>query len=108
MECKSLRDSGHEIRKFDVAFFAASCDDLETNTRFAQSLDLDYPILSDPGCEAAAAYGVASEGSKFARRWTFYIDAEGTIQHIDTSVNPSSAGSDLAAKLAELGVPAAD
>jgi peroxiredoxin Q/BCP len=108
MECKSLRDSGDEIRSFDVAFFAASCDDLETNTKFAQSLELDYPILSDPGCEVAAAYGAASGGSKFARRWTFYIDADGTILHVDTSVNPSSAGADLAARLADLEIPRAD
>ena len=36
-----------------MAYFAASCDDVETNTKFAESLDLDYPMLSDPGCEAA-------------------------------------------------------
>ena len=108
MECKSLRDSGDEIRKFDVAFFAASCDDLESNTKFAESLDLDYPILSDPRAEVASAYGVATGGSKFAKRWTFYIGADGTILHIDRSVNPSSAGADLARKLAELGIPRAD
>jgi peroxiredoxin Q/BCP len=108
MECKSLRDSGNEIRKFDVAFFAASCDDLETNTKFAQSLEIDYPILSDPDAEVASAYGVASGSSKFAKRWTFYIGADGTILHIDMSVDPSSAGSDLAEKLAELGIPRAD
>jgi len=108
MECKSLRDSGDEIRKFDVAFFAASCDDLETNTKFAESLELDYPILSDPEAEAASAYGVASGSSKFAKRWTFYIGADGKILHIDTAVNPSSAGADLAEKLAKLGIPRKD
>src|SRR5262245_40500316 len=47
-ECKSLRASGNEIRKFDVAYFAASADDAETNKKFAESLQADYPILSDP------------------------------------------------------------
>jgi peroxiredoxin Q/BCP len=105
MECKSLRDSGEEIRKYDVAFFAASCDDLETNTKFARSLDLDYPILSDPGCEVANAYGAAKPGSQYASRWTFYIGTDGKILHIDRSVNPSTAGADVATRLRELGIP---
>jgi peroxiredoxin Q/BCP len=108
MECKSLRDSGDQIREFDVAFFAASCDDVETNRKFAESLQLDYPILSDPEAEVASAYGVASEGSRFAKRWTFYIGADGTILHIDSAVDPATAGADLAAKLAELGISRAD
>lgn len=108
MECKSLRDSGNRIREFDVVLFAASCDDAETNRKFAESLELDYPILSDPDAEVASAYGVASEGSRFAKRWTFYIGADGTILHIDTAVDPSTAGADLAARLAELGIPRVD
>jgi peroxiredoxin Q/BCP len=102
MECKSLRDSGEEIRKFDVAYFAASCDDVETNTKFAESLELDYPILSDPGQEVATAYGVVTEERKWPFRWTFYIDSDGTILHIDKQVKPASAGADVAARLAEL------
>ena len=31
-----------------MAYFTASCDDVETNKKFAESLKLDYPILSDP------------------------------------------------------------
>ncbi len=105
MECKSLRDSGEEIQKFDVAYFAASCDDLETNTKFAQSLDLDYPILSDPDQRVATAYGVVTSERKFPFRWTFYIGADGTILAIDTQVQPATAGAAVAAKLAELGIP---
>jgi peroxiredoxin Q/BCP len=108
MECKSLRDSGEQIRQFDVAYFAASCDDLETNTRFAESLDLDYPILSDPEHEVATAYGVVTAERRFPFRWTFYIGVDGTILHIDKQVNPSTAGEAVAAKLAELGIPEAE
>jgi peroxiredoxin len=39
-----------------------------------------------------------------ASRWTFYIAPDGKILHIDTAVKTSSAGQDVAAKLAELGV----
>ena len=59
------------IRKFDVAYFAASTDDAETNKRFAESLDADYPILSDPDKKVAGAYGVLMPERGFANRWTF-------------------------------------
>jgi thioredoxin-dependent peroxiredoxin len=40
----------------------------------------------------------------FANRWTFYIGLDGTILYIDRAVKTSTAGQDVAAKLAELGV----
>jgi peroxiredoxin Q/BCP len=103
-ECKSLRESGAAIREFEVALYAASCDDAETNRKFAASLDLDYPILSDPGCAIARAYGVATEGSSYAQRVTFYIGPDGTILDVDRSVKASTAGNDIAERLTALEV----
>ena len=88
-----------------MAYFAASCDDVETNTRFAESLDLDYPILSNPGRETALAYGVVEGEGKYPARHTFYIGADGTILHVDRKVNPSTAGEDVVAQLEELDIP---
>jgi len=39
-----------------------------------------------------------------ANRWTFYIGPDGKIVYIEKSVKTSTAGQDVAAKLAELGV----
>ena len=61
-ECKSLRENGQAIRTCKVAYFTISTDDAETNRKFAESLNLDYPILSDPGKHVAKAYGVVHEG----------------------------------------------
>ena len=105
IECKSLRDSGEAIREFDVAYFAASCDDAETNRKFAESLGVDFPILSDPDKGTAAAYGVLHESGNFSMRWTFYIDREGIIQKVDRAVKPAASGQQVAATLAELGFP---
>jgi peroxiredoxin Q/BCP len=44
----------------------------------------------------------------YAARHTFYIGAEGKILYIDREVNPSSAGKDIAARLAELGIDASN
>ena len=85
MECKSLRDSGSEIRRYEVAYFAASVDSVEKNAEFAKSLALDYPILSDPEKSVASAYGVLNDSGEYARRWTFYINKEGKIDKIDNT-----------------------
>ena len=79
-------------------------DDADTNKKFAEKLNVDYAILSDPDKSTAKAYGVLSDRG-FANRWTFYMDKNGVIQEIDKSVKPAEAGKDVAKKLDELGVP---
>jgi thioredoxin-dependent peroxiredoxin len=103
-ECKSMKEDGETIRKFDVAYFAASVDKPEDNKKFAEKLGLDYPILSDPSKKVAEAYGVVHEKRPVAERWTFYIGKDGKILHIDKKVQTKSHGKDISAKLQELGV----
>jgi thioredoxin-dependent peroxiredoxin len=88
-----------------VAYFTASCDSAATNKKFAESLKLDYPILSDPGKSVAKAYGVVHGLRLFPERWTFYIGADGNIAFIDKKVSAKTHGNDIAKKLVELGVP---
>jgi hypothetical protein len=45
------------------------------------------------------------DNGKYADRWTFIIGADGKILDVLKEVSPGSHGKDLAAKLAELGVP---
>ena len=89
------------MRRFNVDYFAASVDAPETNARFARSLGIDYPILSDPTKEVARAYGVLG-ASGYASRWTFYIGADGRILDIDKKVSAASHGRDVVAKLTQL------
>ena len=104
-ECRSLGSSGHDLRTFNVRYFGVSVDSPSTNARFAASLGIDYPILSDPTREVARAYGVLAR-SGYASRRTFYIGMDGRLLDVDRSVHPSSHGADVAAKLEALGVPA--
>lgn len=103
-ECKSMRDSGDAVGAYNVAYFAASTDDAETNKRFAESLSLNFPILSDPEQKVAKAYGVFNEERMVPKRWTFYIGKDGRILHIDKDVKTASHGKDIAVKLGDLGV----
>ncbi len=102
-ECKSLRENSAKIGKPDVALFAVSVDTPETNKKFAESLGLDYPILSDPTKATAKAYGVLNPANGLASRWTFYIGKDGKILHVDQSVQPSSHGATVAEQLGKLG-----
>ena len=103
-ECKSLRENSKALHDLKVAYFTASVDTPDQNEKFAKSLDLDYPILSDPDKSVAKEYGVLNPERGFANRWTFYIDKEGVIKEIDKKVNAPQAGPDIAAKLKELGL----
>ena len=81
-----------------------SVDPPDTNRKFARSLGLDFPLLSDPTKRTAKAYGVVDEDQPFASRWTFYIGIDGRIRYIDKEVSPETQGKAIADKLAELGV----
>ena len=91
------------MRRFAVQYFAVSVDTPETNAKFAASLAVDYPILSDPTGDTARAYGVLA-ASGYAARRTFYIGADGRILAIDKEVHAASHGRDIVARLDELGV----
>ena len=108
MECKSLAANGDKIRKYEVAYFMASVDPVEGekgNKAFAESEKADFPVLSDPTKEVAAAYGVLNPERGVASRWTFYIDKNGTVTAIDKAVKPATSAEDMLARLAALGVP---
>ena len=103
-ECESLGSSRAVLGQFKVRYFGANVDTPETNRRFATSLGIDYPVLSDPDRRVARAYGVIG-ASGFPSRWTFYIDTDGRILEIDKRVQVATHGKDVAARLSELEVP---
>jgi thioredoxin-dependent peroxiredoxin len=104
VECKSLKDQGEMLKKFDAAYFAASTDPVEKNTDFAKSLDLDYPILCDPKGKNATAFGVLKSGGGAADRVSFIISKDGKILAVDKENNTKDHGKDLAEQLEKLGV----
>jgi peroxiredoxin Q/BCP len=122
IECKSLAENGDKIKQYDVAYFMASTDSIEENTKFAKATSVtlqgrggaaatvvdkkeaDFPLLSDPSKEVATKYGVLMPNGQMANRWTFYIDKTGKVVAIDTTVRPATSAEDMIAKLAELKV----
>lgn len=107
IECKSLAENGHLIRKYDVAYFMASVDPVADNAGFAAEQNADFPLLSDPSKDTARAFGVLSAPG-YANRHTFYIGTDGRILAIDRNVRPATSAEDMAAMLGELGVARSD
>ena len=105
IECKSLAQNGHLLKRLDVSYFMASVDELEQNQAFAEETEADFPLLSDPSKTVAKAYDVlAFYGLPY--RHTFYIGKDGKILFIDREINAATSAEDMAAKLEELGIPA--
>ena len=67
----------------------------------AESMGIDFPILSDPGKSVARAYGVLGP-SGFPARWTFYVGIDGRILQIDKGVRTGMHGLDIEKTLNEL------
>ena len=63
-----------------------SFDSVEQNRAFAVKYDFPYLLLSDPERKVGLAYGACDKaGDGYARRYTFVIGPEGTIERaIDT------------------------
>ena len=104
IECKSLAENGHLIREYDVAYFMASTDEVETNKKFAEEHEADFPLLSDPDGAVAKAYDVRMPMVNIARRITVYIGTDGRITKIDKDIHPATSAEDIAKTLGELGV----
>jgi peroxiredoxin Q/BCP len=104
IECKSLADNGHLLKKFNATYFMASVDPIELNKDFAAEHNADFPMLSDPTKEIARAYDVLRDDRGFANRHTFYIDKNGIIVAIDREVNPASSAEDMAKMLSDLNI----
>jgi peroxiredoxin Q/BCP len=85
--------------------FYVSLDTPEKNAKFAASMGASLPVLSDPKGEVAKRFGVLGFGGLYAKRWTFYIDADGILRAIDKKVDPETAGADMVRTLGELGFP---
>ena len=75
-----LRDQKAQFDDSSAQVLGVSLDSLDTQTRFAESLKLPFPLLSDKGGKAAKAYGV--KGLLWASRTTFVINEEGRITAI--------------------------
>ena len=78
-----LRDRSAEVEAAGVRPFGISRDSPWTHIAWHQTLDLNFPLLSDWNAEAVRAFGVAHSFRGFedvAERTAFVVDGEGVIR----------------------------
>jgi peroxiredoxin Q/BCP len=71
-----------------------SVDSREKNKKFAESLGVTFPILSDEDKRVSKAYDVLIPLIRLANRYTFVIDQQGIIRQIikgGDAIDPSGA-----------------
>jgi peroxiredoxin Q/BCP len=76
-----LRDVHKQLTDADAQVLGVSMDTLETQTKFAKSLNSPFPFLADPDGTTARAYGVANPAG-YANRVTFVIGKDGKISNV--------------------------
>ena len=77
----------------DAVVFGVSTDPLETNKKFAESLNLDFAILSDEGGAVSKKFDILNE-RMMSNRTTFVIDKMGKIVHVESgseAIDPAGA-----------------
>ncbi len=71
-----------------------SVDSREKNKKFAESLGVAFPILSDEDKSVVRAYGVLMPIIRWANRVTFVIDKDGLIREVikgSAAIEPADA-----------------
>lgn len=91
----AYRDMHARFADADAQVLGISMDDIETQTKFAESLKTPFPLLADKDGTVAKAYGVAGVG--FANRVTFVVGKDGRIAHTIEGRDAIDPGSALSA-----------
>ncbi|HWC02826.1 MAG TPA: peroxiredoxin [Methylomirabilota bacterium] len=90
-EIRGFHERRLEFAKRNCEILAVSVDDIDSHRAWAAELGgVAFPLLSDPGRDAARAYGVLNEADGRAFRATFIIDPEGLVAYF--VVSPMNVG----------------
>ena len=86
-----------DIAKFEKTgsqVLGISVDSSYANRRYAEDLGVKFPLLSDFMREVSKKYGILDSERNFARRFTFVVDKQGIIRHIEeggSAIDPNGA-----------------
>ena len=84
----AFRDAADKIRAKNTQVYGVSTDSVEKLSAFHKEHQLTFPLLSDADATVTEKFGVKFPVVKIAKRWTFVIDPELKIRHINYKVDP--------------------
>jgi peroxiredoxin Q/BCP len=88
-EACAFRDRMGDYQRAGIQVYGVSLDSPDSHRRFRKKHDLNFPLLTDEGGEAAKALGVLSERG-VANRVTFLLDPSGKIVKVYPDVSPET------------------
>ena len=103
-EACSFRDDMAQLTALGAQIVGVSIADTDSNAEFAKKYHLPFPLLADKEGEVAKRYGAFSDWkiARFARRYTFLIDAQGVIAKTYLKVDTSKHSAEIIADLKQL------
>ncbi len=101
IEASDFRDRADEIAALGAKVFGVSLDGVDSHKSFSKQLNLNFDILADTTKEVSTKFGVLSQvgTTPVAKRTTFIIGIDGTIQAVFTDVNVHVHGDQVVAAL---------
>jgi peroxiredoxin Q/BCP len=99
--CK-FRDDIFALEQMGAQVIGVSLDDSASHAQFAKKYNLPFPLLADTSGTVTRSYGALTEGSRYARRYTFLIDPAGKVAKVYTSVETSRHSAEVIADLKRL------
>jgi peroxiredoxin Q/BCP len=88
-EACAFRDRIEDYEQVGIRVYGVSLDSPESHQRFREKHNLNFPLLTDEGGEAAKALGVLSERG-VANRMTFLLDPSGQVAKTYPEVSPET------------------
>jgi len=78
-ETKSFRDNYPDLKLLGAEVVGVSCDDVETQCKFASRLEVSFPLVGDPDRTISRAYGVLWPIVAIDKRVTVVVDEAGVV-----------------------------
>jgi peroxiredoxin Q/BCP len=100
-EAETLRDAIAEFKKAKAHVFGISADSLASHKKFAEKLNLPFPLLSDSEKKVVTLYGVWGKKKMMGReymgikRMSFLIGADGVVLRVYEDVKPKEHASEV-------------
>ena len=103
-EACSFRDDLAQLTALGAQIVGVSIAETASNAEFARKYHLPFTLLADTDGEVAKRYGAFSDWlvARFARRYTFLIDAQGKIAKTYLKVDTSKHSAEIIADLKQL------
>jgi peroxiredoxin Q/BCP len=92
-EACSFRDNYGTYESKGILVYGVSMDNESSHQAFTQKYNLPFPLLADVNGDLTKGFDV--DGGGYSKRVTFAIDENGTIVHVDSSVNTSTHAEDI-------------